>query len=98
MGRGRHAGRAALDPSFGRRHPLRILVAEDNPTNQRLMVRLLERLGYAPAVVDDGEAAVAAVDDHVDVVLMNVQMPRLDGLQATRRIRKHDGRRPWIVP
>ena len=99
-GEGRAAGTTpgapVLDPSFGRRHPLRILVAEDNPTNQRLMVRLLERLGYAPAVVDDGEAAVAAVDD-VDVVLMDVQMPRLDGFGATRRIRERGGRQPWIV-
>src|SRR5690606_25056669 len=68
-----------VDPAFAREHPLSILVAEDNPTNQRLVVKLLERLGYEPVVVDDGAAAVEAVTERpVDVVLMDIQMPLVD--------------------
>ena len=88
----------ALDPSLGRRRPLRVLIAEDNETNQRLMRRLLERLGYAPETVSDGAAAVAAVRaGDFDVVLMDVQMPELDGFDATRRIRAAGGPQPWII-
>jgi signal transduction histidine kinase/ActR/RegA family two-component response regulator len=65
-----------------------ILVAEDNPTNQLLAARLLESLGYETDVVGDGRAAVAAVaEKRYAAVLMDCQMPELDGYDATRLIR-----------
>ena len=77
-----------LDPTLGQRHPLRILVAEDNIVNQKLITRLLERLGYAPFLVNNGFACLEAVRrGSYDVVLMDCQMPEMDGYDATANIR-----------
>lgn len=73
------------------RDKLRILIAEDNLVNQKLMSRLIERLGHSTVVVDTGKAAVTALArESFDLVLMDCQMPEMDGFEATRAIRTSD--------
>ena len=88
------------DTSLGKTNPLRILVAEDNGVNQRLALRMLERLGYRADVVSNGlEAVEAAKRQQYDVILMDVEMPEMDGTDAAKQIRRDVPAEavPWLI-
>jgi PAS domain S-box-containing protein len=82
---------AARRPARGTHRRLRVLVAEDNPVNQELVLHLLERRGHAVIVAENGKQAIVALDKHkFDVVLMDVQMPEMGGIEATEEIRRKE--------
>ncbi|WP_242695904.1 response regulator [Desertivirga brevis] len=87
-----------LDERFAAENPLRILLAEDNLINQKLAVRILNKLGYHPDVANDGvEALEMLPKKEYDLILMDVLMPNLDGLETTKKIRREGKYRPKIV-
>ena len=90
---------ASPAPEHGSRSSLcRVLVAEDNPVNQMVIRAMLQKLGIEPTVVADGRLAVEAIGEKpFDLVLMDCQMPVMDGFEATRLIRGSSGSRPVIV-
>ena len=87
-----------LNINFAKQYPLEILIAEDNIINQALITHVLNKMGYEPDIAQDGKETLDLVNSKsFDVVLMDIQMPEIDGLEATRIIRRQLMKQPVII-
>jgi PAS domain S-box-containing protein len=90
---------AARSTARGAQRRLRVLVAEDNPVNQELVLHLLERRGHSAIVAENGKQAIAALEKHkFDLVVMDVQMPEMGGIEATEEIRRKEKSNGGHIP